>query len=172
MTVAEAAKHHPPGDAPNIFRDTPLRYCGYANEIGESFRYQYPRFVAPSYAVAFGYCFADAASNVYQVMAEDSEKVAVEDARSREMRAAIAGFDTLLWQGLASVAIPGGVINLIVRASRFAVARTVGLPVFAAKWLPTAAGICSIPLIIHPIDDAVDYMLDNTTRKALGINAP
>lgn len=24
----------------NIFRDSPLRYCGYANEIGESFRYQ------------------------------------------------------------------------------------------------------------------------------------
>ena len=80
-------------------------------QIGESFRYQYPRFVVPSYAVAFGYCFADAVSNVYEVMAEDSEKVAVKDARSRETRAAIAGFDTLLWQGLASVAIPGGVIN-------------------------------------------------------------
>lgn len=24
----------------NVFRDSPLRYMGYANEIGESFRYQ------------------------------------------------------------------------------------------------------------------------------------
>jgi len=24
----------------NVFRDSPIRWCGYANEIGESFRYQ------------------------------------------------------------------------------------------------------------------------------------
>ncbi len=35
----------------------------------------------------------------------------MKDTRSKEVRAAIAGFDTLLWQGLASVMIPGGVIN-------------------------------------------------------------
>ena len=46
---------------------------GYANEVGESFRYQYPRLVLPSYAIAFGYCFADAAYESYQVMAEDSK---------------------------------------------------------------------------------------------------
>ena len=45
-------------------------------------------------------------------------------------------------QGLASVAIPGGVINLIVRSSRLAVARTpVGLPMMVSQWFPTAAGI-------------------------------
>eukprot|EP00538_Stauroneis_constricta_P010727 CAMPEP_0119555174 /NCGR_PEP_ID=MMETSP1352-20130426/7468_1 /TAXON_ID=265584 /ORGANISM="Stauroneis constricta, Strain CCMP1120" /LENGTH=51 /DNA_ID=CAMNT_0007601897 /DNA_START=23 /DNA_END=175 /DNA_ORIENTATION=- len=37
----------------DIFRDSLLRYTGYANEVGESFRYQYPRLVMPSYAVAF-----------------------------------------------------------------------------------------------------------------------
>ena len=77
---------------------SPVISCN-TTQIGESFRYQYPRLVVPSYAVAFGYCFADAASNVYQVMAEDREKDVAKEARSREMRAAIAGFDTLLWQG-------------------------------------------------------------------------
>jgi len=72
-------------------------------------------------------------------------------------------------QSLASVAIPGGVINTIVRASRFAVSRTVGLPLVVSKWAPTAAGLGSIPLIIHPIDECVDFALDNTTRKMLGI---
>ena len=47
----------------NVFRDSLLRYMGYANEVGESFRYQFPRFVVPSYVVAFGYCLADAATS-------------------------------------------------------------------------------------------------------------
>ena len=70
-------------------------------------------------------------------------------------------------QGLASVAIPGGVINVIVRASRFAVARSVGLPVIISKWFPTVAGLGSIPCIITPIDKCVDFALDNSTRKLL-----
>lgn len=59
------------------------------------------------------------------------------------------------------------VINLIVRASRFAVARSVGLPTLVSKWLPTAAGLGSVPFIIKPIDDFVDFSLDNSTRKFL-----
>lgn len=65
------------------------------------------------------------------------------------------------------MAIPGGVINMIVRSSRFAVARSVGLPAVVSKWLPTAVGLGSIPIIITPIDNLVDYTLDNTTRKLL-----
>lgn len=60
---------------------------------------QYPRFVGPSYAIAFGYCFADAASATYDVMSEDDARVVSDGARSREVRAAIAFTDTLLWQG-------------------------------------------------------------------------
>lgn len=63
------------------------------------------------------------------------------------------------------MAIPGGVINAIVRSARFVVARSVGLPAAVSQWLPTAAGLGSIPIIIHPIDNAVDYALDNTTRS-------
>ena len=43
----------------DLFRDTPLRYMGYANEVGESFRYMAPWFVRPSYGIAFAYVFAD-----------------------------------------------------------------------------------------------------------------
>lgn len=68
-------------------------------------------------------------------------------------------------QGLASVAIPGGVINMIVRTARFAVGRSVGLPASVSTWLPTAVGLASIPMIITPIDNLVDYALDNTTRN-------
>lgn len=158
----------------NIFRDSLLRYCGYANEVGESFRYLYPKFVTPSYVVAFGYCLADSVSAGYQVMAvtedvgdERSSSSSKTLTRSKETRAAIACFDTLLWQSLASVAIPGGVINTIVRATRYTVARTVGLPLVVTKWAPTVMGLGSIPFIVTPIDHCVDFALDNSTRKFL-----
>ena len=43
----------------NLYRDTWVRYLGYTNEIGESFRYVFPKFVIPSYIISFGYVFAD-----------------------------------------------------------------------------------------------------------------
>ncbi|KAL3775614.1 hypothetical protein ACHAW5_007554 [Stephanodiscus triporus] len=183
----------------NIFRDSPLRYCGYANE--------YPRLVSPSYLIAFGYCVADAASAGYRVMSEEDNVKEAHETHSKNVRAVSAGIDTLLWQGLASVVIPGGVINckhcdvieynchqifrhhnffiatlfldyvvyvhhaVIVYSSRIAVARTIGLPVYVSKWLPTAVGLFSIPIIIHPIDNAVDFLLDNTTRYLLKIRS-
>ena len=125
-------------------------------------------FFAP--VVAFGYCLSDSVYSGYMALSEDNNRTNVgQEPRSKETRAAIASFDTLLWQSLASVAIPGFTINMIVRASKFAVGRTVGLPILISKWLPTAAGLGSIPFIVKPIDSLVDFALDNTTRPFLGI---
>jgi hypothetical protein len=44
----------------NIFRDTPLRFLGYANEVGESFRPLIPlKLVISTYVVSGFYVFAD-----------------------------------------------------------------------------------------------------------------
>ncbi len=68
--------------------------------------------------------------------------------------------------GFASVLIPGATINLIVRSSRFAMAQTaIGIPSAAKKWVPTFCGLGSIPFIVHPIDNFVDYVMDNSIRK-------
>jgi fission process protein 1 len=141
----------------NIFRHSFLRYAGYANEVGESFRYQFPRFVGPSYAFAFGYCLADASWTGYSTyQSERNTKHQVHDT----VRATV---DTLVWQSLASVAIPGFTINMIVKTSRSAVKR-VAVPILVADWLPTAIGLGSIPFIIYPIDYSVDYVMDSTVR--------
>ena len=180
----------------NIFRDGPVRYLGYANEVGESFRYQFPRLVGPSYVVAFGYCLADAmvsgkeaystkptpavaavsstsslasssnnntSNNQHDKITAQDKNYDDNDAMSRAM---LSFTDTLVWQSLASVGIPGLVINQIVKASRYAVAKSpaVLLPTVVAKWMPTAAGLGSIPLIIQPIDDFVDYVMDLSFR--------
>ena len=46
-------------DNVDLWRDTKVRYLGYANEVGEAFRPIAPRLVRPSYAVAFAYVFGD-----------------------------------------------------------------------------------------------------------------
>ena len=161
----------------DVFRDSPLRYAGYANEVGESFRYQFPRFVIPSYGISGLYVIADAISKGHDAWQEYPTRQQQQQQQqqptsdktttiSRTMLTCLHTMDTLIWQSLASVFIPGATINLIVKASRFAVARSpVVLGAVVKEWLPTATGLGSIPLIIHPIDDAVHALLDNTTRK-------
>jgi fission process protein 1 len=149
-------------DGYNVFRDSALRYMGYANEVGESFRYQFPKLVIPSYVLAFGYCFADAVTSGHDVY----QKAAKKNSPTATLDSVVTTFDCLIWQSLASVMIPGATINAIVRASRFAVARSpAAVPVSIATWVPTVMGLGSVPLIIQPIDDAVHILMDATYRQ-------
>jgi len=70
---------------------------------------------------------------------------------------AVEAVDTLLWQGLASIALPGVCINRVVwGAARIATSKSV---------VPTLVGLAVIPFIIRPIDGAVDKLMDETVRK-------
>jgi fission process protein 1 len=174
----------------NIFRDTPIRYLGYANEIGESFRYQYPKCVVPSYVVAFGYCLADALSTGYHTYFHYSNvhpnnnnynntsynnttngstisnsNDAIETNQVRLRRTIVNTLDTLLWQTFASVLIPGYVIHTIVKVTKYSMPKQVKVPLLISTWLPTVMGLGAIPFIVHPIDHSVDYVLDNTVRS-------
>ena len=82
--------------------------------------------------------------------------------RSKQVCVAIG--DTLVWQGLASVAIPGFVINRICWMSGHLLQRS-PLPDKLRKMGIIAAGLGSIPFIIKPIDASVEYGMDNTFRK-------
>ena len=100
-----ATRHGEPGDAPersdsrgdpDRLRTGLIRYAGYANEVGEAFRPLVPRAaVNASYVAASGYVVADAAwrANTLPTSSPRSPSVEV--------------VDTLIWQGLASVIIPG-----------------------------------------------------------------
>lgn len=71
--------------------------------------------------------------------------------------------DVFVWQMFASVIIPGFVINRITwAAGHLSKAKVPGI---AGKWLPTCIGLAAIPLIIRPIDTAVDHAMDRTYRK-------
>lgn len=143
----------------DLFRDTPVRYLGYTNELGEAFRPLISKaLVNSSYVVATGYVIADTyskASRVYQT------PVALGGGAKA---ATITAGDVLLWQLLASVIIPGFTINRICWGTGKMLKQ-----IRAAKTLrafgPTAVGLASIPLIIHPIDKLMDFVMDNTYRK-------
>lgn len=80
----------------DIWRDSLVRYLGYANEVGESFRPIAPRLVLPSYVVAFGYVACDTADKA--VKAHRRAVDADVSGRKRAAAVADATVDTLLWQ--------------------------------------------------------------------------
>jgi len=138
----------------DLYRDTFVRYVGYANEVGEALRPVYPKVVRPSYGMAFGYVVADTLDKVGKKRADQAP---MEDVVR-------SGVDCLLWQTLASVLIPGKVINVVTAGSAKALAKSSAAPLLK-KWGPTVVGLATIPLIIHPIDTAVDCLFDNTLRR-------
>lgn len=66
----------------------------------------------------------------------------------------VAMLDTLVWQGLASVVIPGLAINRLCAGSRILLSRyaTRVLSQQVRRWTVVGIGLSSIPIIIHPID--------------------
>lgn len=149
----------------DIYRDTPLRLLGYANEVGEAFRaLVHVNWVRLSYGVASAYVLAD--TN------DKSRKTAnslPEGEEGRTFKIGAAAFDTLLWQALASVIIPGFTINRICAGSLLGMAKVIPqVAEVKRKWATTFIGLGVIPFIVHPIDTGVHVLMDNTTRKITG----
>lgn len=152
-----------PTEAVDVYRDTWVRFLGYANEVGEAFRALVPvSAVWASYAVATAYVTADAV--------DKGKKAALAhgDNSGRTTRVAAAVVDTFVWQALASVAIPGFTINRVCAASLYLLGRTTRWPLPVRKWTTTAIGLSTIPFIITPIDRSVDFLLDSSLRKIYG----
>ncbi|XP_063310838.1 mitochondrial fission process protein 1 [Pelobates fuscus] len=160
---------HDPGSGsaqPDLYRDTWVRYLGYANEVGESFRALIPKsLVWASYGVATAYVTADAADK-----GQKASKANVDDP-NKTTHVTVAVIDTFVWQALASVAIPGFTINRICAASLYLMGRVTKWPLPLRKWATTAVGLSAIPVIIKPIDRSVDYMLDSSLRKLYRTNS-
>lgn len=151
-------------EAVDVFRDTPVRYLGYANELGESFRLIAPWCVGPSYAISGLYVLGDTVS---KARAAAAAPLLLDDGEQRPSVGATV-VDTLLWQTCASVIVPGFTINRVVAATAFVVEKqAASMPVAARRWLPTAVGLACIPAVIHPIDSLVHWGMDCTIRPLL-----
>ena len=188
--------------APDIYRETPLRYLGYASEdpahpapllvspgvmtatpsppspvvstadpradeVGEAFKSLVSRLsYRLSYALSIGYVAADALDKGLRAARGpgDHGRGAAHGDASPSPAAAVA--DTVLWQGLASVAIPGLAINRAVWGAARAL-QAAGASPGAVRAVPTAVGLGLIPFIVQPIDHAVEEGMDRFVRPAL-----
>ena len=154
--------HNQPAMDNDIWRDSPLRYAGYTNELGESFRPIFPKFVVPSYVVSFAYVFGDTWDKT--MSARDAARLQGVAENITTLRMAESAVDTLVWQSLASVIIPGLTIHKCVDLAQSAISRITPTQSPLRRWGPTAIGLATIPVIIHPLDNAVHFMLDVTIR--------
>ncbi len=70
---------------------------------------------------------------------------------------------------LASVFVPGFIINRTVEASTWSLTllqkRGVLKSAAVIRWLPVSIGILTIPFIVEPIDHSMSWLLDKTTRR-------
>uniref|UniRef100_A0A224YTM2 Mitochondrial fission process protein 1 n=1 Tax=Rhipicephalus zambeziensis TaxID=60191 RepID=A0A224YTM2_9ACAR len=153
----------PTAPGPDIFRDTPVRLLGYANEVGEAFRsLVHVNVVRLSYAVACAYVVADTTDKVLK-----ADKVKCPDAKAHRSKLLNTAVDTLVWQALASVIIPGFTINRVCALSLFLLKRYSSMPLNACKWTTTGVGLGCIPFIVSPIDHGVDAFMDKMVRQWL-----
>jgi fission process protein 1 len=87
----------PEGEQLDIWRHSLLRYLGYSNELGESFRPIIPRLVVPSYLIAFGYVLGDTMDKAMKAKQEVDTSKNISN-KKRKWTIASATVDTLLWQ--------------------------------------------------------------------------
>jgi len=186
-------------------RDGPLRYLGYANELGEAFAaWLFPGGVPLSYAIAVGYVLFDTRDKGIKAYNEAKSELKSGDAtlngnvntqRLTSLLGVERAIDTVVWQLLASVIIPGYTIHMVVAfvhylletglhidspslmapallASLSSVAATVNsntdtVAALVDKSVPTFIGVATIPFIVHPIDETVHAILNVSMRPAL-----
>ena len=175
----ETGTSYAPDEDVDLFRDTMVRYAGYANELGEAFGPLLPAFVPFSYAIAVSYVAADAIDKVRRARGiyKDQEVA---------MCSAIDGLDAFVWQMLvrravppgpapcfsrivpqASVVMPGFTIHQVVAIVGNLV-DAAGLDGGAAAVLPTLAGLAAIPCIMTPLDELAEVAMDAGPRRVTG----
>ena len=158
--VPEPEEFETPEGESDIYRDSPLRYLGYANEVGEAFRPLVPVTVVYfSYFLAIAYILADTV---------DKGKKGAEGEKGGAIRGTLGALDTFCWQMLASVLFPSFVINRSV-CLLASLGATDSLPdLLSASFVPTAVGLALIPLVILPLDTLAHFTLNSSFRRASG----
>ena len=138
----------------NIFRDTPLRFLGYANEVGESFRPLIPlKLVISTYVVSGFYVFADSlfiGLNSYNLDVSENRKISFLVSFSK----------CLLWQLLATELLPGFIVYKIVKIAKFSKKYLKLKNETLSKWFPTLVGLSFIPTFPYTVDPFVDYCME------------
>jgi fission process protein 1 len=143
------------------YRETSLRYMGYANELGEAFTTYLPEWGLPaSYCIAASYVIFDTIDKGEKAYnsAEEEDKI-VDTLR--------ISTETLTWQMLASVFWPGSIIRVIVNMAASIISNNNLDDNQVMHFLPTLIGISAIPMIVKPIDSTVDKIMEGSISRVI-----
>lgn len=132
------------------------RPLAYSSEGGEILRKAYPRIVKPLYGISIGYVLADTSLEIYKAKDQGQKAMMVK------------GIDKFIWHSLASLLIPGVLINRSIYLTRWFITGKIKSPK-ALAWIPPLVGLFMIPFVVEPIDHGTDIILNNTTRKYYNI---
>ncbi|KAF0709607.1 Aste57867_5832 [Aphanomyces stellatus] len=184
-------------DARNSFASPDIYRVGGAHLVGESFRPLYPQVAIALYGVAGAFvlhsayedwsvsstsCLREARKKARTFSASEAAGLCESHSFSADVdqvHAVCVAVDTFIKHSLASIAIPGYIVNRVVRdhlgglyigsivlqvaAATHASKQVLTRPTLL-KWTPVGAGIVVLPLIVRPIDWCVEFAMDKTTR--------
>lgn len=136
------------------YRESSVRFMGYANEVGEALEDYLPDWGVPtSYCVAAVYIMSDTL--------DKGQKAFDAAPRSERFEETVrVSSETLLWQLLASIFWPGGVIKLTISILDIVIPND-------NEYLPTFIAITLIPFIVRPIDELVDRIMEESISKVM-----
>ena len=132
------------------------RPLAYASEVGESLRKVAPFLVKPLYGISIAYVLVDLVV-----------KTANLENKTKKYRSVFC-LDLMIWHLGASLIIPAVIIHKIVHKSTKLMAKR-NFPTKVITFAPAIIALSIIPFIVHPIDHAVDWMMDGTFRKVVDL---
>lgn len=138
---------------PAIARNMP-RIAVYSNEVAESFRnLSHPAVIKGAYGLSFGYIAVDTANKVGHHHTDTGFSQVAQYQLG----------DSLLWHGTASMALPSVTIHTGVKMTT-RLCNSLKASARTRTIAPVAVGLGMIPLIIHPIDEGVDRVMNRFIR--------
>jgi len=142
-----------------------IRFAAYASEFGESFRKVSPKIVKPLYGLSFGYVGLDILAKTGMHLSDKTKTGMHLDQPDQIPYMKTYQFaDSTVWHGTASFLLPSVAVHQTVHRST-QVCRYLKAGFKTTRILPVALGLGMIPFIIHPIDQAVDYVFDQWIRS-------
>ncbi|XP_044738519.1 mitochondrial fission process protein 1-like [Chrysoperla carnea] len=155
--------------APDFFRHPYVRYLAYAPEFGNA--------LATFSPCHFGkfWCYFNKITQTYILLDSLSKGNAAylqnkaDEQQAEKPHPIMVALDRYVWHMFASVILPRyslyGIRQSLIKFSNFA--RICQEPI--RTYFVTALALASIPVIIKPIDELTDHIMDNSFRKIYGL---
>ncbi len=160
----------PSPETHNIWRDSSLRYIGYADEAGEILaNYIGPKAVRASYYASAAYGLVDILSTAKKTFKNHNHR-----SRGHRFKRTLEEIvDGTLFHTAATVFIPATLIRYV-RMGVEKLQSSGKLPVKLQqfKHLPAVVAFAALPFIAHPVDQLTDWFLDKTYRRMIGVIHP